>query len=172
MPTVSITAPMVDDHQPFLEAVAHSKTLHAHWVSPPATEAAFDEYLSRVSRADHAGLFIRLDEAGAIAGVVNVSNIVRGPMCCGFLGFYALEPYANQGTMNAGLRLVLERALGPLAFHRLEANIQPTNHASLALVLTCGFRQEGFSSKYLRIAGEWRDHECWALLAEEFQSRP
>jgi ribosomal-protein-alanine N-acetyltransferase len=73
--------------------------------------------------------------------------------------------------MKAGLKLVLQEAFGRLGLHRIEANIQPTNEASIALVRGCGFRNEGFSPKYLRIAGEWRDHERWALLVEEFRSR-
>ncbi len=169
MPTVSIGPPTADDREAFLEAVARSKALHGQWISPPVTEAAFAEYLARISHDDHVGFFIRLIETDEIAGVVNISNIVREPLSSAFFGFYALEPCANQGYMKAGLRLVLERAFGELALHRLEANIQPTNPASIALVRACGFRQEGFSPKYLQIAGDWRDHERWALLADEVQ---
>ena len=35
------------------------------------------------------------------------------------------------------------------------------------LVKRLGFHPEGFSPRYLRIGGEWRDHERWALLANE-----
>ena len=34
-----------------------------------------------------------------------------------------------------------------------------------------GFRQEGFGLRYLGVEGEWRDHERWAILAEERPSR-
>jgi ribosomal-protein-alanine N-acetyltransferase len=50
----------------------------------------------------------------------------------------------------------------------LEANIQPENHHSLALVQRLGFRREGYSHRYLRIGGVWRDHERWAVLADEW----
>ena len=71
--------------------------------------------------------------------------------------------------MKRGLRLALREAFGPLGLHRVEANIQPANLASIALVRSLGFRKEGFSPNYLKIDGEWRDHERWAILREEFE---
>ena len=68
--------------------------------------------------------------------------------------------------MHDGLRLVLRFAFGPLGLHRLEANIQPGNESSVALVRGAGFRLEGYSRRYLKIAGRWRDHERWAILAD------
>jgi len=152
----------------FVDAVARSKSLHSEWVTPPATTAAFDAYLSKVARDDYAAFLVRRTESEDLAGVINVSNIIREPFLSAYLGFYAFEPHANRGYMKAGLRLVLAKVFGELGLHRVEANIQPGNAASIALVRGCGFRHEGFSPKYLHIAGEWRDHERWALLADEF----
>jgi len=71
--------------------------------------------------------------------------------------------------MSEGLRLVLRHAFGTLGLHRLEANIQPENHDSVRLVRGAGFRREGFSPRYLKILGRWRDHERWAITAEAFR---
>jgi ribosomal-protein-alanine N-acetyltransferase len=72
--------------------------------------------------------------------------------------------------MKAGIQLVIARAFGAYRLHRLEANIQPTNAPSIALVKGLGFRLEGYSPAYLRIAGRWRDHERWALTVEDWKT--
>jgi len=69
--------------------------------------------------------------------------------------------------MREGLALVLRHAFGALGLHRLEANIQPDNDASITLVKGAGFRLEGFSPRYLKVGGHWRDHERWAITVED-----
>ena len=62
---------------------------------------------------------------------------------------------------------MLDHAFGPLGLHRVEANIQPGNQPSIALARGSGFRLEGFSPRYLLIGGQWRDHERYAITADE-----
>ena len=150
----------------FLLAVKRSRKLHGRWVSPPWTPTAYRAYLRRLRRGTtHVGYFVCLRESGALVGVVNVSEIVRGAFRSAYLGYYAFTPFAGRGLMREGLSLVIDEAFGPLGLHRLEANVQPDNRASIALVRRLGFRREGYSPRYLRINGRWRDHERWAILA-------
>jgi ribosomal-protein-alanine N-acetyltransferase len=68
------------------------------------------------------------------------------------------------------MHLVLRDAFTNLGLHRLEANIQPGNDASVALARRCGFELEGFSPRYLKVGGRWRDHERWAIRAETWRA--
>jgi len=112
-------------------------------------------------------LVIRSDDE-AIVGVYNLSQIARGFFQSAYLGYYAFAPTAGSGLMAEGLELVLRYAFRELKLHRLEANIQPGNERSKKLVERAGFRYEGFSPRYLKIGGRWRDHERWAITKEDW----
>ena len=120
----------------------------------------------------HLKLLICAREGGAIVGYIAVNEIVRGVAQFGYLGYWIGAPFARRGYMTEALGLVLRHAFGPVGLHRLEANIRPSNRPSLALVRRAGFRREGYSPGYLKIAGRWADHERWALCVEEWRARP
>ncbi len=107
-------------------------------------------------------------EDAAIAGYARLSQIVLGGFRNAYLGYSAFVPFAGTGLMTPGLRLVLREAFGPIGLHRVEANVQPGNERSIALVERLGFRREGYSPGYLKIGGRWRDHVRYAILAGEF----
>ncbi len=150
----------------FLAAVDRSRKLHAPWVRPPSTDAAYRAFVRRSRSPTHVAYLIRLRADGQLVGVAGISEIVRGSLRSAYLGYYTFAPHERQGLMSEGLSLVIKQAFGPLRLHRLEANVQPGNRASLRLVRRLGFRREGFSRRYLKIRGRWRDHERWALLAD------
>ena len=166
---VLLRHPAARDRDEFLERVRASRKLHGRWVSAPADVEAFAAWLKRTKGSDVESLLVCRRDDGAIAGVYNISQIFYGHFCSAYLGYYAFAPFGGRGYMREGLQLVLRHAFGPLRLHRLEANIQPENAPSIALVAGAGFHLEGLSPRYLKIAGRWRDHERWAILAEEFR---
>ncbi|MCY1061174.1 GNAT family protein [Nannocystis sp. SCPEA4] len=167
-PRVSIHTPMESDESEYLDAVHASRELHDPWMAPPASSVAFSAYLARLREPTHTGFLLRAE--GRLVGVVNINNIVMGAFRSGHLGYFAFTGSEGRGYMTEGLRLVVDAAFGELGLHRLEANIQPGNVRSIALVRRLGFMREGFSPRYLFIAGEWRDHERWAITAEDWSS--
>jgi ribosomal-protein-alanine N-acetyltransferase len=169
---VIIRPPTLRDWPAFQTAVRRSRTLHHPWVAPPNTRKKFEAYVRRATSDAHRGFLVVLPRSGEMAGVINLGNIIRGLLQGAYLGYYAFVPHAGKGLMREGMQLVLKHAFQKLKLHRLEANIQPGNHASLRLARSCGFVREGFSRRYLKVAGKWRDHERWAILTEDRRRRP
>ena len=108
---------------------------------------------------------VRRIDSGALVGCIEITNVVRGIFLSAYLGYYVFAGHEQQGLMKEGLLQAVRQAFSKLGLHRLEANIQPGNTASVSLVQSCGFLQEGYSPRYLKIRGRWRDHERWAIVA-------
>ncbi len=153
----------------FLTLERQSRKFHRPWMVAPATADAYAVYLKRCRRTSVRCFFICIKDGGGLAGAVNITEIVGGLFQSAYIGFHGFAPTARKGYMRDGLGLVFYNAFGEMGLHRLEANIQPENAASIALVKRLGFRLEGFSPKFLKIGGRWRDHERWAILADEWR---
>jgi [ribosomal protein S5]-alanine N-acetyltransferase len=167
---VLVRPPLESDREELLRAMKASRELHEPWISNVTTDEYFDGLLARVDDDRYDANLVRLLEGGAIVGVINLSEIVRGAFQSAFLSYAAVAGYEGQGLISEGLQLVLERAFTDLELHRIEANIQPGNEPSRTLVRRAGFVYEGTSRSYLKLGGVWRDHEHWVLLAEEWHA--
>ncbi|MFE7568303.1 GNAT family N-acetyltransferase [Streptomyces sp. NPDC057539] len=162
-----------EDAAEFTARVRESRELHSPWLFPPTDAEGYAAYAGRfMEDPTREGCLVCAREDGGIAGFVNINNIVYGAFRSGAIGYGAFAHAAGRGLMTEGLGLVVRHAFGPLGLHRLEANVRPTNTASLALVRRAGFRLEGYSPDFLHIDGAWRDHERWAITAEMVERDP
>ena len=154
----------------FIEAALRSRALHGRWVHAPDTPERFAAYLKHIRAPSSRGHWLCTAD-GELAGVVNVTQIFLGVFRSAYLGYYAFEPYARKGYLREGLTQVIDRAFREYGLHRMEANIQPGNRRSIELVQGLGFELEGYSPKYLKLGGRWRDHERWAIRVETWRGR-
>ncbi len=164
MPKVKIDRLSYADAGDILALNAASRDHHAPWASPPLDMAGFEQWYGQMLTGPNLSFVIREIETRALVGVVNLSQIVWGAFRSAYLGYYGSVAFAGRGLMKEGVGLVVRHAFEELGLHRLEANIQPGNTASLRLVRALGFVREGFSRDYLKIDGAWREHERWAIV--------
>ena len=106
-------------------------------------------------------------DSSPVIGQCTVSNIVYGSALSGAIGYWIDQRYAGRSITPAAVALATEYAMRTLKLHRIEICIRPENKASLRVVEKLGFRYEGRRPRYIHIAGAWRDHEVFALTAEE-----
>jgi ribosomal-protein-alanine N-acetyltransferase len=156
------------DETEFLKAALASTGFHQSWIRLPTDPQRFSDYLARFDQVTAYGFVLCRIGDGAIVGMVNLSQIVRGSYQRGLLGYGTFAGNQGRGHMTEGLRLVMRHAFGDLGLHRLEAEIQPGNTDSLRLVERLGFWREGLARGLINIGGVWRDHERWAITSDRW----
>jgi len=130
-------------------------------------ETTRDAFLRRI-RADQAHiragrrLPLLIFRAGRLVGGISLADIRMGNRRSADLGYWIGEPFIRQGIAKRSVLGLLDHAFHRLELNRLEAACQPGNTASRALLNACGFKMEGVARDYLKIGGQWRDHEIWA----------
>ncbi len=146
--------------------------------SPPGAPRRFDSYRQMVAglnrdarRGRCLPWLIWFDAHGdgraELAGQLTVSSIVYGAARSATVGYWIDQRWAGRGIMPMAVALATDYCFQTLRLHRVEISIRPENAPSLRAVTKLGFRHEGLRPRYLHIAGDWRDHESFALHAEE-----
>ncbi len=171
-----------DDVEPYRRAVELSRDRLSRW--NPVDPDDILRHLAAQSDLHRTFLVVALDPAAAhgVVGKINVTNVVRGRFQSAALGYDAYDPYAGRGLFREGLGLVVGLALTPadhggMGLHRVEASVQPGNVTSAGVLRSLGFRHEGRTPRMLHLGGpdgreDWRDHERYAVTAEEWPAEP
>jgi len=166
---VYLRRPKPSDCSEFIEMARRSEKFHRGLMNPAKTPEDFERFLDRVDNDQTESFLICCTDDDAIAGVINLSQIFHGAFQSAYLGYGLGVDHAGKGYMTEAVHLVLKFAFTQLDLHRIEANVQPQNVPSIRLLERCGFKKEGFSEKYLKIGGRWRDHERWAIIRENWK---
>ena len=163
---------LAKDEIEIVRLMRDSEALHQPWIQSPSSSRLFKFYMQRIRRVDHEGFAICRRSDENIVGLINVNHIVRGTFQSASLGYYVGACYEGHGYMRQGLIQLIKFAFSTMGLHRLEANIQPENLRSQALVEACGFGFEGLSKGFLYINGSWRDHERWCIVDSRNSLKP
>jgi len=165
---VYLRRPNASDCSEFIEMARTSEKFHRGLMNPAKTPEEYKRFLQRVDNDQTESFLICRIEDDAIAGVINLSQIFHGAFQNAYLGYGLGIDFARRGYMTEAVNLILRFAFTELDLHRVEANVQPQNAPSIRLLERCGFKKEGFSEKYLKVDGRWRDHERWAIIRENW----
>jgi [ribosomal protein S5]-alanine N-acetyltransferase len=166
---VTLRPPKLADFDEVEALMQRSARLFRGLVNPLQGKAEFADYVESSSDEECFRFLICRTEDGVILGSISLFLIERRTLENACVGYMVGEPHTRQGYGTEALRLVLRFAFRELNLHRVEANIQPQNAASIALVKRVGFGMEGYSPRFLKICGKWRDHERWAILVEDWR---
>lgn len=169
--------PMTEaDRAEFLRTHTLSRDHFAPWM--PRTDLTDDQQFDRILSQNTDPTILRLGgflPDGPLAGIFSLTQIFRGPFQNAYAGWRVSADQVGRGLATEGVRALLTHALSTepvgLGLHRVQANIIPTNTASLRIAEKLGLRREGLALRYLQIAGRWQDHAMFAATAEDLPLR-
>lgn len=165
---VYLRHPEVDDCDALIGLYRASREHFRGLASSDYSRERFESMMLDSAKDSNEFFLVCRTDDNAIIGTLNLSQIFRKGFQNAYLGYQLFAGYTGNGYMTDAVRLALRHSFTDLALHRIEANVQPTNKASINVLVRKGFSKEGFSRRYLKINGRWRDHERWAILKEDW----
>lgn len=164
-----------DDEAEWQELQKRNREWLAPWnASDPESNVplSFAEWVRVLDEEGRQGssVVLAMVENGRIVGEVSLGAIAYGSVRSAIVGYWVDRDHAGQGFTPLAVSLVADWAFyaqqGP-HLHRLEVALLPVNSNSRRVVEKVGFTKEGIRRRYMHVAGQWRDHETWALLADD-----
>jgi [ribosomal protein S5]-alanine N-acetyltransferase len=172
---VHLRHPVMQDYAAWAELRAlsrmHLTPWEPQWTRDELTRSNFRRRLRqyhRELRDDQGYAYLIFSDADyRLVGGLNISNIRRGVAQAASLGYWMGLPYAGRGYMTEAVRGAVHFAFSSLRLNRLEAACLPSNAASQRVLEKVGFAREGRARRYLRINGQWQDHDLFAVLQDD-----
>jgi [ribosomal protein S5]-alanine N-acetyltransferase len=162
----SMTRPLTSEDADELSALLIENREFLARVEPARDERFFTIAGQRERIESDASRAFAILAGNRIAGTVTLSNIVRGPFQSATLGYWVAERLGGRGLATHAVREVVAIAFDELGLHRLEAATLIDNVASQRVLEKNGFEPVGLARRYLRIAGDWRDHLLFQRTAD------
>ena len=161
----------LDDIEEMIALFKLSLKFYKGLINPPLNFEDFKIYVERNLDETNECFVICQKIDNKIVGAINLSQIVRKAFQNAYLGYSLGVNFTGKGYMSEAVSLISQHAFENLKLHRIEANVQPHNLASIKILQRCGFTKEGFSRKYLKIDDVWCDHERWAIIVEDWEEK-
>ncbi|MGK0266679.1 MAG: ribosomal-protein-alanine N-acetyltransferase [Maricaulis sp.] len=169
---VRLRAPVIEDYESWAKlrgaSRSHTEPWEPAWTADELSRSAFRRRLDRYQLDQQSGtgfpFFVFRSRDNVLLGACNLNNVRRGVQQSADIGYWVGTPYIRQGHTRSAVRRILTFAFDSLGLHRVEAACRPENRASRKLLEGVGFQYEGRARAFLNIAGEWHDHDRFALL--------
>lgn len=87
------------------------------------------------------------------------------------IGYAIGRAFWRKGYMNEALTAVIGYAFDVLEFHRIEADVDPRNAASIRALERLGFQREGYLRERWQVGGEIQDALLYGLLRPDWETK-
>ncbi|WP_255595018.1 GNAT family protein [Lysobacter sp. BMK333-48F3] len=166
--------PLRPDDAPALLAICSDPQVMRYWSSPPWEAIGQAEALiARDREAMASGQYLRLgiERDGGLIGYCTLFQLDAQNRRAE-LGYVLAAAAWSQGYMREALRALLDYGFDALDLHRIEADTDPRNRASVRCLERLGFVREGLLRERWIVAGEVSDTALYGLLRQDWRANP
>lgn len=104
------------------------------------------------------------EQPQTIIGTVCLHDIAASYHSCCEIGYKFDFEYWHKGYAREAAAMAVSIAFAALGLHRVYARVVPENTASVKLLKSLFFEEEGLERECLKIQGKWQDHLRFSLL--------
>src|SRR3954469_25780686 len=134
-PRIYLRRPLQSDFDELLERFASSRGHLRGYGTTVFDRKRFEDMLASGELETNEAFLICLKENNAIAGQINLSQIFRRSFQNAYLGYQLFSGFTGNGYMTEAVAQVLQFSFDELKLHRVEANVQPENKPSIAVLM-------------------------------------
>ncbi|WP_422115979.1 GNAT family N-acetyltransferase [Brachybacterium sp. UNK5269] len=144
------------------------------WFTEAGQHAAIAHAVAERETGRSLPMAIWLEDGGTeqLVGRLTLAGITRGAFESASLGYWVDHPLTGRGIATHAVRAAIAVAFGGLGLHRLQAEVQVGNDASVRVLERCGFVEYGLAPDYLRLGGDWADCRLFQLIDARWEPRP
>lgn len=118
-------------------------------------------------RSQSVRYYLFLPERRTPIGTVSFQHIRPWPDASCQLGYRLDQEYTGCGYMSEALLCLIPKVFFHYRLHRMEANILPSNLASIRLIERMNFTLEGTARGRYQIGETFQDHLRYSLLSDD-----
>lgn len=138
------------------------------WQSPDDGRAWLDRMRGLCADGSCRQFVLALNATGRVVGTLLIFRYDERSARAE-IGYVLARSHWRQGLMEEALRAFCAQCFGPPALRRLEAEVDPANLASNALLERIGFVREGTLRRRWVAKGRTYDTHIYGLLADEWR---
>jgi RimJ/RimL family protein N-acetyltransferase len=161
----------MSDSDAFLEVFSDARVME-YWSSEPIAtleeaEALVKQELAWVAAGSCINWGIELQASARLVGKVVLFNFSEQNRRAE-IGYIMGRRHWGKGYMTEALGCVMAYAFSELDLYRIEADTDPQNLPSLALLERFGFAREGLFRDRWLVHGKWHDSVMYGLLKKDY----
>jgi RimJ/RimL family protein N-acetyltransferase len=166
-----VIRPVVSTDAPAFFGMHSDSVAMEYWSCPPYTQSSqAEELVSRAIEGRTSGAFLMLalqvKDRAEVIGSMNLFSLHEASRRAE-VGYFLARSHWRRGFMSEAFESFITFCFDDLNLNRLEADIDPNNVASSALLTKNGFQREGFLRQRWIVGGKKTDSELYGLLSEE-----